>query len=202
MANKYLNRRFTVREIVLLVVLLVVIIIGLYFGLVYYPIRQRTQELDAEREQLQEDLADAQIERNRYDDMQKELEEINKSEGLSTEMPQYNNNAQQETLSAHFSAIFAGLDENAVNIVFSQPQLTSDKKVYTRSVRLSFSVTSETKGDSATVYEKTRSVLHALLHTGFRCQMTSLNIGPQGRGDDLLNADVSVSTTIVFYERA
>ena len=53
MANKYLKRRFTLREKILLVVLLVVLLVGLYFGLVFYPIQSRSSKKSSCRWTLQ-----------------------------------------------------------------------------------------------------------------------------------------------------
>lgn len=193
MAKNYLDRRFTLREIVLLVILLLVVIVGLYFGLVYYPIQARTDELNTEREELQlrHDVAEAR--KAQYDQMKAALEEINAGEGQLTAMPLYDNNAQQEVLADCFTTIFAGLD---VNITYSTPTLSDG--IYSRTIQFSFTVSEP--GVEASIYERTRSVLENLLHTGFRCLMTTLNLNPIG--EDLLNGSISVSTTLVFYERA
>ncbi len=196
MAKNYLKRHFTTREIVFLVILLVVLLIGLYFGLVFYPIQARVADLNAQREQLEFNMDVANARKAEYDNMKKELERIAAS-GDTTIMPLYKNNEQQEVLHACFQAIVGGLQERA-NISFATP--SENDGVYSRNVSFSFRVTEADTEPGQTVYEKTRSILTALLTTGYRCLMTSLTFTPSG--GDLLNGDVGVSTTIVFYELA
>ena len=53
MTKNYLNRRFTLRETILLLVLVVILFVGLYMGLVYYPLQDHTHDL---QEKLDEEI--------------------------------------------------------------------------------------------------------------------------------------------------
>ncbi len=195
MAKTPRAHRLSLRETILIVVLIIVLVIGLYFGLVYYPIQSRTTELEAQRIELQTQRAAADVKKADYDRMKAALDEIHSGDEPASEMPLYNNNGQQEVLAACFTTIFSGVD---VTITYSTPALEGN--IYSRTVQFTFRVNEENKGAEQTVYDKTRSLLHALLHTGYRCLMTSLTFNTGNSGD--LNGTVNVSTTVVFYERA
>ncbi len=191
MANKYLKRRFTLRETILLIVLLVVLLIGLYFGLVYYPITERRAKVNEDLDTVNMQIEVANGLKADYDRMRAELDKIEAS-GDKTVMPQYDNNKQQEKLHACFKAIFAGMESSSIDYDTSAP---SDG-VRTRTVRLSFTV--KDKGNEATVYDKTKAVLHDLMNTGYRCSMSWLRLNPDS---DLENAtSIGVTCSIKFFE--
>ena len=193
MANKYLKRRFTLREKILLVVLLVVLLVGLYFGLVYYPISARTAEVNEQLEEVQLQMDVARALKVEYDRMKEELEKI-KASGDETRMPDYNNNAQQETLNAIFNAIFADMKAD-IGFNISEP---SDG-VRTRRVTFRFTVNEAYKYDAESVYDRAKDLVMALMTTGYRCSMSSLSLA--GGSDNLPDsASIGVTVVIDFYE--
>lgn len=196
MANKYLKKKLSLRENILLLVLFAILVLGLYFGLVFYPIRSRTAELNNELNNVEVQINLARIEKQAYDDMKAELERIQES-GDTTVMPQYKNNEQQEVLAACFTTIFAGMNGHWTIQYGGEPALNDG--IRTRNVSFSFTVDESTKGAEATVYDKARSVLVALMTTGFRCSMSYLFLSP---GEDGLEEakTLSVACTISFYE--
>ncbi len=191
MANKYLKRRFNLREIILMIILLAVLFIGLYLWLVYYPLRDRSDEVQREAEELQLQIDIERAREARYDAWKKELEEIAKVDpSEQTFMPKYSNDHELE-LTGKFIDIFAGIagGMNGSNV-------QSSDGVYKRNVSFTFTVTNENKGTFATPYLKVKDVLHKLTHTGWRCQMTNLSFG------DTKADSMTVSCNIVFYEVA
>lgn len=192
-SNKYLKRRFTLRETILLVVLLVVLLVGLYFGLVFYPIQSRTAEIN---ESLAETEMKLDIQNGRkevYDDMRQTLQDIEQS-GDKTVMPQYGNDAQYEVLTAIFNTIFADM-KAGIRSSISEPE----DGVRTRTVNFSFTVTEQDIADSPSVYERTKALISELLTTGYRCSMSTLTLA--GGSDNLPEStSITVTAVINFYE--
>ncbi len=195
MANKYLEHRFSLREMILLAILVIVVLVGLYFGLVFYPISTRTADLQDQLAETEVRITVANSLKAEYDRIVAELEEIKKS-GDETLMPEYKNNEQQEKLAAVFTTIFAGMESD---ISYGTPSAPDDNDVRTRTITFNFTVNEANKGKEESVYYKVKSVLTQLVSTGFRCSMTTLTLSP-GSGDLANDTSVRVSTTINFYE--
>lgn len=196
MANSRLKRRFTWREIILMIVLVVVLFFGLYFWLVYYPVRDRLAEVEAERQEVlyRKDIATAR--EAIYDRMQKELEEIMQiPEAERTYMPEYNDNKQQAVLQGKFFEIFTDIRPT---ITYSTP--TERDGVYSRSITFVFEISGVDSQHFDSDYFKVKDVLYKLTHTGFRCQMNALRISP--KGGDVADDALTVNCTVVFYEIA
>lgn len=192
--DKKQKRKFRPRDIVLVCILIVVAFIGLYFGAVYYPISSRSATLETQLEDAQLQIEVAKGLKADYDSMKAELERIEES-GDDTVMPQYNNNKQQEVLVACFTRIFEGMP---VDISYRMQGTPADG-VRTRTVSFSFTVNEAYTAEGQTVYAKTRSLLHALMTTGYRCSMSSLSLSP---ADGVLPdaASIRVGCEINFYE--
>lgn len=203
MANKYLKRRFTVRETVLLCVLLVVLLLGLYFGLVFYPIHSRTAKLDRDLNQAAIEKQAMDDRKETYDRMKKELADIEANHD-STRMPQYNNNAQLTILTDTFNAILRDVlfdsEQNFISDISSQPS----NGVYIRTVTINFTVDEAHKraGD-ATVFDTVRAVLTDLITTEYRSSMLSLTLRPDEEGlqGEACNS-IGVTVVIEFFELA
>ncbi len=194
MANKYLNRKFTLRESLLLILLAVVLCLGLYFGLVYYPVHTNATKTSRELAAVQGEIAAAEDEQRKYNAMKDELNSMDKS----TVMPQYKNNEQQEVLRALFETIFTGIEGYVINY----PSITSPSPgVRVRTVSVTFTINEANKGDAVDVYHKVKSILSDLMSTGYRCSMQDLTLAPSG-GNDLEHAtEIQVTRcSILFYE--
>ncbi len=194
MANKYLKRRFTLRETILLGVLLVVLLLGLYFGLVFYPIQSRTADVDAQLEVVAQQKDDAMDDKREYDRMKAELARIEES-GDTTVMPKHSGAHYLELLDK-INQILEGIDHPVPNNI-SEPR----EGIVTRTISLTFTVTEANKGSSPTVYDKVHSVLTELITTGYRCSMQRLTLQPGDAGVQG-STSVTVSVVIEFFELA
>lgn len=195
MANKYLKRKFTMREIILMIVLLGVLFLGMYFWLVYYPVRDRLAEVEAEQEELQLQIDVASARETIYDHMTKELETIMQlPEEKRTKMPAYNNIKE---LVACFGDIFTGMEPS---IRYSTPTL--EDGVYSRSISFSFKIAGVDRENFASDYLKAKDVLYKLSHTEYRSLMTDVTISPDPQTGDIENNSLSISCTVIFYELA
>lgn len=195
--NKYLKRKFTTREIILLIVLFIVLFIGLYFALVYYPLRQANQDLDEQLGDVDQKLVVAQALKNNYDNQKAALESF-KASGTA-KMPKCTDE-QQKVLYNHFVVTVFGREDFA-RFSWSTPT-EPDAGVRQRRVSISFTVSEADVSGAAgqTVYDRTVSMLHGLMNSGFRCAMTALSLSAEG-GDSLETAtSINVSTSITFYE--
>ena len=192
MANKYLKRRFTNREIILLIVLVVVLLVGLYFALVYYPLSNRNAELDEQLADIDSDLAIAQALKANYDLQKAAVEQYKQSQ--TAKMPRCTDE-QQKVLANHFFTVFGS--NNFANINWSNPTAPSEG-VSERRVTVTFTVTEANLTGAAgeTVFDRTITMLNGLLNSGFRCAMT--NVSLSGGSDLSAATSISVVATIRF----
>lgn len=196
MAKRYLKRRFTVRETILLCILLAVLLLGLYFGLVFYPIQSRTHEYNDKLAVAEKNLNDVQEDFAEYQRMKNELARIELS-GDKTVMPDHTGEHYRELV----DLINGILDQ--IDHPFTTSSSAPQDNVVTRTISLNFTVTEENKGTAATVYDKVRSVLTALMSTGYRSSMRTLRLSAGGGTTGLQNAtSITVYTEIEFFELA
>ena len=195
--NKYLKRKFTTREIILLIVLFIVLFIGLYFALVYYPLRQSNNDLDKQLEEVDQKLVVAQALKSNYDKQKAALADF--KESGTAKMPKCTDE-QQKVLYNHFVTVFGA--EDFARFSWSNPT-EPDAGVRQRRVAISFTVTEAnlSGNEGETVYDRTILMLHGLMNSGFRCAMTGLSLSA---GSDSLETatSISVTTSITFYELA
>lgn len=197
MAN-FMTRRFTLREKILLVVLLVILLIGLYFFLVFYPVQRELARIDDQQDLVTNgdgsaeypgfaylEARKAEIER-----MQKEIEEILAlPEEERTIIPECDN---ATALTAIFGPLFTDMKKNVSmqdlsRLKDQQPSGT----ILSRDVSISFSTNS---------FERVKTIVYTLAHTGFRYRMESVNIRPDTSNDEIRSGDIVVSITMKFYE--
>ena len=199
MANKYLKRRFTMRETILLGVLLAVLLIGQYVGLVVYPIQNRNEQLaqDLDRANLQHQIAlNLKAE---YDRMKEELDRIDANKD-DTMMLNYDNDRQLNELTKEFDKILE-------DVIIVSPQRFSSSVgaeqdgVLIRTVTINFAVDETCKGDFPTVYDKALDILIKLNTTKYRSSMRSLTLTPSTDGLQK-STSISVAVTIEFFELA
>ncbi len=195
MANKYLKRKFSGREIILLLVLTVVLFVGLYFALVFYPLQTSNTELDSQIAKVDSDLVVAETLKSTYDKQKAAIEDFKESN--TAKMPKYNNNAQEDILYTYFDTVFANMEmEYRPTSSVSEPQ----NGVRTRILTFDFTVSNA--GTESTVYANTVNLLDQLMTIHeFRCAMTSLALSSGTNGADVYTADsIHVQCTINFYE--
>lgn len=195
MKSKHLKRRFTVLEIVIVCLLGLALFLGIYFGAVYYPWATRMDTVERELASTEALLTAAQIRKAEYDMMKAENEKTAGEDRAV--MPPYDQNRQQGVLNELFTGILSGTRDWRISYG-GEPSLNADG-VRVRNVSFSFTVDGESTAEGATVYGKTKSVLHALMSTGYRCSMSTLSLTPSP--SDLENAtSIGVSCSINFYE--
>ncbi len=183
MRQNVMTHRLSNREKVLLLVLVLVLLVGLYFYVVHYPITNRLDEIELERDDLLVSQAVADTRLQTYNDMKAELEEIfAMPEDEITVMPAYSN---RETLLLYFDKIFAGTSQ-----VLNFDDERETDGIVERTVRFSFNADS---------YAKARQVLTDLtVGSGYRCLLDSLTVSPV-EGNIEAGA-LRISGTITFYE--
>lgn len=194
--NNAMNRKFTLRESVLLGVLVVVLFVGLYFMLVFYPIRARIAEIDAEREEiaLQDSVADIRLQV--YNQMQAAIAEINKvPEAERTHMNKSTDSETQQIV-AMLETIFAGTKPT----ITYQPLTQSDEGIVQRVINFSFLVETGPEAHPETAYERGKAILDALTNTGRRSLLSNLSVSPTN--GNVATDDLRVTGTITFYELA
>lgn len=197
MAN-FMTRRFTLREKILLVVLLVILLIGLYFFLVFYPVQRELARIDDQQDLVTNGdgsaeypgFADLEARKAEIERMQKEIEEILAlPEEERTIIPECDN---ATALTAIFGPLFTDMKKNVSmqdlsRLKDQQPSGT----ILSRDVSISFSTNS---------FERVKTIVYALAHTGFRYRMESVNIRPDTSNDEIRSGDIVVSITMKFYE--
>ena len=184
--NAVLTRRFTRREIVLMLVLVLIFLIGMYFYLVHYPITQRLEEIETERDEIAFNTEIAEMRLGVYQSMKAELDEIfAMPEDEITVMPEYDN---IETLINYFHFVLNGTDP-----VLNYDAVTVNGKIAMRTIRFSF---------TAAGYDQAKLILGQLAGTGYRCLMQSVSIVPDENGGEVETGALKVSGTITFYELA
>lgn len=196
--SNFMTRRFSFREKIFLIILVIVLLVGLYFLLVHYPIVNRQREIDEELEEtlFQQIVADTL--KSEYDMMQDEkdyIEELEANGEDPTYMPKYNNFAD---LSLMIEKIFADAqtkfeDESEIDHYLDPSPVSIDDETgrATRTLRITF--------DSKS-YDEAKYIIDRLAHTEWRSLMTDVTVNAKG-GDNVQNGTVSVSITVVFYER-
>ena len=208
MAN-IMQRKFTLRERILIIILVGVLLVGLYFFLVFYPVQNRLKDLEQENEALtlKEDVA--KIREARYDSMKAELEEIAKMDPNEvTEIPKFNN------LNRIILIIDSILEQIGGSVNPDTISGESSGNIYVRTVPLNFTVSGFESEEIPTNYAKTKSVIYALTHIEYkeldketqqevvhryRSQMSNLTIS--GSGNVTTGESLTISCNLIFYER-
>lgn len=200
--NKYLKRKFTTREIILLIVLFIVLFIGLYFALVYYPLRQANQDLDEQLAKADNDLVVAQTLKANYDRQKAAIEQF--KENNTATMPKYNNNDQQLVLQVYYNGVLNGTTD--LDFIWGNVNPDSaDNGVLLRTVTFVFTVTEANVNDPATqsVYDRTIEILHTMMsNPQIRCSMSRLELSTENGSNLEVATSITVNTTIIFYELA
>ena len=184
--SNVLTRRFTRRELFMMMLLVLVVLVGLYFYMVHYPITQRHEQIETERDEIALSTQVAEIRAGQYRDMKSELDEIfAMPEDELTVMPEYDN---IQTLMNYFNVIFAGTGQ-ALNF----DEVRFNGNIAVRTMRFSFTASS---------YRHAKRILGQLTDTGFRCQMESVSIVPAEADGEVESGVLKISGSITFYEFA
>jgi hypothetical protein len=181
-----LLRAFTKREKVLLVILAVVMLAGFYVLSVQNPVHTRLQELEAQLENVELEAEIAQLQADRYQAMQQELESLfaqPKSE--ITVMPPYDN---LQPLMNQLNLIFAPATSFDLNF---QPIVIEDS-VARRAIGMDFTCAD---------YTVARGIIEQLSYTGWRCLVSELTLSAARQDSDVASGSVSVTATITYFEQ-
>lgn len=190
---KVIQRKFTLREIILMLVLVILLFIGLYFWLIYYPIRDQKAKLNEQLDNiaLYTTVADTRL--LIYNNMQKAIDEIEDIPVEERTRMHKHSEKETEEIIADLKRIFGD----------TQPQIrygafVQDENIIERPI--SFSITISTAEDPDTAYNKCKTILYDLTHTGRRALLSDLSVSPK---DGSVETDeLQVSGTITFYELA
>lgn len=191
--NNIMRRKFSLREIIMLVVLVVVLFVGLWFMLVYYPVRNRINDIQQQKEELalQNDVAAMRL--ATYNRMKDAIADIEQT-GDETYMHDFGTAEDTKILDDFRDILGRTKDWN----VTAQTPVQRDSNVVACAYSFSFGISDVLEPDTA--YEKLKSMLTDLMtRDKRRCLMGRLSISPSG--GDLENAEsITVSGNITFYE--
>lgn len=188
-----MNRKFTLREIILLIVLIAVIFIGIYFLLIYYPVQNEIDDIQQKKEQLLKDSEEADRNLIIYNSMYNALEEIEKiPDDERTKM--YKDTVEEtEFIQKELSKIF---DVALPSKRFGE-SVTNDNIVQWRIQITGLTIPTS---DPETAYLKFKKMLIALKNLGRRMLINDFSLTP---GDGNIETDeIKASITITFYELA
>ena len=172
---KVLSRDFTNKEKALLLALVVLLVALVYYQFIYKPATNAIEKAEAEKANLEVELTTLQARLASLKKMQAELDDIQNAGNVKI-MPSYNNSKRINSL---LNDVLGSL---GYSITFSNVTRTGDQ--IRRKISMSFRAP-----DNATM----KRVLSDLVNSEFRCLIEDLRVS---NGD----AEVSVSTTITFYE--
>lgn len=177
-----LMRSFTKREKIVLFVVAIALVIGFYFLTISYPVKNRLEEIELEKIDVEDQTTIATAVLANYNKMKNELEEIKSlPEESLTYMPEYDN---KQTLIYYFNSVFA---ETAPDLRFDAAKIEGN--IASRTISFNF---------TADNFESAKEILRLLTGTGFRCSMQNLTVSPTN--GDLASDELRVSGSIIFYE--
>ena len=172
---KVLSRDFTNKEKALLLALVVLLVALVYYQFIYKPATNAIEKAEAEKANLEVELTTLQARLASLKKMKAELDDIQNAGNVKI-MPSYNNSKQINSL---LNDVLGSL---GYSITFSNVTRTGDQ--IRRKISMSFRAP-----DNASM----EKVLSDLVNSDFRCLIEDLRVS---NGD----TEVSVSTTITFYE--
>lgn len=224
----FMNRRFTLREKILMIVLVVVLFLGIYFLLVYYPIQNERNELEEQRQQLANDRIYWDARKQIYDNMQEGLKDIYATPvDERTEIPKFDGKSSdfesmEDFLSIYFTEIFArlgnGYNPDSVDGWNNSVDVPDTNGIKSKTLSIRFNV--KGVGDEFTTsYAITKELIHDLLNVGeyrsttdengettttyvrYRCLMNSLRLSALNNENLPDDDGIHVECSITFYER-
>lgn len=173
---KILSRDFTTPEKILILVLVIALLALGYYQFVEKPVRRSIAEAEAERVDLETELAAAQAQLARMNAMRDELDEIQSNNDYGY-MPSYNNSEAELALLNQVLADTLGYTVRFSNVTRSGDQIR-------RNFSLDF---------TAATFDDMESVISALCGGEYRCIVGDIKCSPAGSG-------VSVSASATFFE--
>ena len=174
---KLLNRDFTNKEKVVLLVLIVALMALAYYNFVDQVVRREMEAAAAEREALETDLLQLQMQLAELTRMRRELEELG-GEGQISYMPSYNNLKQEMTL-------LNSILESAEQYTISFAGVSRSGDLIRRAISLQFT----TSG-----FQAARLILVRLESSEYRCLLGDISYSANAAGQ------VSISVSCTFYE--
>lgn len=154
----------------------------IYFAAFDRPISAKLSGIEAEKEIISQQTAEAEAALEEYTKMKNELERIDSlPDGSAAFMPDYDNSS---ALIYYFGRVF---EDSKPELTFEAPK--TEGNVASRRVNFRF---------AAKDYSAAKNTLRLLDSSGFLSRMPDLSIVPEG--GDLENGSLRVSGSIVFYE--
>ena len=193
--NKGINRKFTLREIILMLVLVVVLFIGLYFLLVYRPVNDRINELNDQIQKTRDDELSADIRLITYNRMKDAAEEIKK---LPEDERTYMHKHTDEETAAIITDLGDILKDTSPRLSYGS--FTESNGVVRWPITFDFTLSIDLGPDTA--YNLVWDILYEMTHRELRrCQLGNITLTPGDNSGDLENAaSIHVSGSITFFE--
>lgn len=175
--------RLSGRE-VFMVCLLAVLLVGVVYYMGFYtPLQQEMASIQSQTSSVDAQISAAANKIARMDVMQAELDEIfSRPKDEITEIAPYDN---KEVVLNQLNGILQSSLEYSLS--FAEPNIGSDGTVR-RNVSMSFRCPD---------YDSAKRIISSLTKSQWRCMVSNLSISG---GGDIMDAEVSVSATITFFE--
>lgn len=182
------QRKFKLRESILLCVLAVILLAACYYFLVQLPVGQAISSAAAEKAALEDELLTLEILQARYDKMAQQLESL--GDAPQVETPAYDNLL---SLMAFLNSALAPADE--YDLSFDGLE-ASGEGIIRRRVNMTF---------TASGYQIASDVVKTLQNCPYRCVISDLQFQPvkeSGTEPSFLTAgSLQVTMTVTFFEQ-
>lgn len=182
-----MNRKFTLRETIMILILALLLAGCGYYFLVLEPTTQAITEASLRREDADALIVVEEARAAKLDQMKQELEKLsNGSVSHVSEIASYDN-VQNVVQMLHGALSQA----DHYNLVFSP--VTFDGHIVSRPIDMTF---------NCAQYDTAKSIISSLYASPYRCEISSLTLLSQSKeaGADISKDAVSVKLTITFYE--
>lgn len=180
---RILTRDFTTKEKILIGFLIVVLLAFAYYQFVDKPVREGLEHAEAQKANLESELAAVQERVATLRRMKAEIDQI-KTDGTFKEMPSYNNSKAVTELLNNL------LGDLGYRISFANVAQTGD--LVRRNITLEF---------SAPDYDTVERVLSGLAGSDFRCLIGNLTVSRSSRTvEGVVQSVLNVSAGVTFYE--
>lgn len=176
--------KLSARESVMLVFLVVLVVgVGYYMGF-YTPLQNELASISAQCSDIDTQITTAMAKIGRMDDMQAELDEIlSRPADEITEIAPYDN--KEVVLNQLYGILGQAQD---YSLSFTDPDVQKDGTVR-RNISMSFRCAD---------YKSAKAIIRDLTDSQWRCLVSNLSIVSEN--GDMLEAGVTVSATITFFE--
>lgn len=178
------KRSLSTKELLMVAALLILVVGVVYYMGFYQPLQNEITDIRNQSSQLDAQIVAATSKLSTMNAMQAELDEIlAQDKNHITEIAPFDNKL---VVMSELHGILASTLN--YNLSFSDPAINEDGTVR-RNVSVSFSCQN---------YKTAKAILDALASNHWRCLVNNVSIN--GTENDVMQGQVSVSTTITFFE--